>query len=60
MQTVTVELAPEEAMALAQLVKRITWSDMRELAADEVETCHMRDALYRLQQALAQAGYAPR
>ena len=53
-------LAPDQAMALAQLVKRITWSDMRALSSSEAETCHMRDAIYRLQQALAEVPRQPR
>ena len=49
------ELTEAQALALAQLVKRITWSEMRSNAVDD-----MRDAICKLQEALAGAGYAPR
>lgn len=54
------QLSHEEAMALAQLVKRLTWSDMRGCAVDDAETYVIRDAVGKLQDALGRAGYAPR
>lgn len=54
------QLSDEEALALAQLVKRLTWSDMRGCAVDDAETYTIRDAVGKLQDALARAGYAPR
>jgi hypothetical protein len=54
------QLSDEEAMALAQLVKRLTWSDLRGCAIDDAETYTIRDAVGKLQDALAGAGYAPR
>lgn len=60
----TLELEPGlsvlEAMALAQLVKRISWSDLRGCAVDDAEAYTMADALNKLQIALRDAGYAPR
>lgn len=50
----------EEALALAQLVKRITFSDVRQNAADEAEAYLMLDALNEVQKALQEAGYDPR
>ena len=58
--SVQMELEPAQAMALAQLVKRIGWDDMRQLATSEPETYQMKYALAELQKALAAAGYAPR
>lgn len=49
-----------EAMALAQFVKRTTWSQIRENAVDDNEAYLMRDAIDNLQIALRKYGYAPR
>jgi hypothetical protein len=57
---VRVELGAEQAWALAQLVKRIGWSDCRALAEDEAQTRLMIEAAERVRCALAHAGYAPR
>lgn len=57
---VTVELDPQQAWALAQLVKRIGWSDCRALAEDAEQTSLMVQAIERVRRALAEAGYAPR
>lgn len=59
-QQADAQLSHEEAMALAQLVKRLTWSDMRGCAVDDAETYVIRDAVGKLQDALGRAGYAPR
>jgi len=57
---VQVELSAEQAWALAQLLKRIGWSDCRSLAEDEQQTRLMIAAADRVRAALAEAGYAPR
>jgi len=59
-QQADAQLSHEEAMALAQLVKRLTWSDMRGCAVDDAETYAIRDAVDKLQDALGRAGFAPR
>jgi hypothetical protein len=51
---------PQAVEALAQLVKRIGWSDARTLAVDDDEAYAMMDGLAALQRALAEAGYSPR
>jgi len=57
---VTLNLPPLQAQALAQLVKRIGWTELRQNAQDEEEAHDMRNAVQELQNALAEAGYAPR
>ncbi len=57
---VPLELTDAEALALAQLVKRIGWAEMRSNAVDENEAYVMRDAVTVLARALSDAGYAPR
>lgn len=57
---VSMALEPAQALALAQFVKRVGWSEIRGNAVDDDEACTMRDALEFLACALAEAGYAPR
>ncbi|ADP02388.1 gp43 [Burkholderia phage KS14] len=54
------EMSEAEAVALAQLCKRITFSDLRSCSVDNDEAYVMRDAVAKLQAALRSAGYAPR
>jgi hypothetical protein len=58
--TVQVELLDEAAWALAQLLKRLGYSDCRRLAEDDTQAWLMMQAVERLRQALARAGCAPR
>jgi len=60
--TIEVELTDAQALALAQLVKRLTWSDLRGCAIDDQEAYTMRDAVDRVRSALADCspGYSPR
>ncbi|BEM41324.1 hypothetical protein ACJ8PU_24775 [Serratia sp. CY81489] len=58
--TVTTELTQSQALALAQFVKRLTWSEIQVCAVDEDETYEMRDAVNLLQKSLAEAGFSPR
>lgn len=53
-------LDDEQALALAQLVKRLTWTEFRSKAVDDEEAYSMRAAMDALQQALKDAGYSPR
>ncbi|MBV6322143.1 hypothetical protein [Duganella violaceipulchra] len=55
-----VRVTPAEAMALAQFVKRVGWTEFIANAVDEDEAYDIRDAIYALQDALAEEGYAPR
>ena len=55
-----VELQPEEAEALAQLLKRISFDVYRALAINDDEAYVMRYAWYKVQTALADKGFSPR
>ena len=57
---IVVELLPEEAWALAELLKRISYTDHRGLAVDAGEADAMQAAGERVRAALARQGYAPR
>lgn len=56
----SVHLTDAQALALAQFLKRVGWSEMRGCAADSFETYLIRDALDQVQKDLARAGYEPR
>jgi len=58
--TFTVELNEIEAMAFAQFLKRLTWSEMRACAIDEDECYSIKYAVIHMQDSLAQGGFAPR
>lgn len=55
-----VKLTEAEAMALANLCKRITFGAVMEFASNEDEAYKMLDALYTVQMSLAIEGFAPR
>jgi hypothetical protein len=57
---VDLDLSPSAALALAQFVKRVTWTEMRACAVDDAECYEIRAAIDTLQKTLAEAGYAPR
>ena len=57
---VTLNLPPLQAQALAQLVKRIGWTELRQNAQDDEDANNMRNAVQELQNALGEAGYNPR
>lgn len=54
------DLDEAEAWALAQLVKRLGYSDCRSNAVDDAEAHLMMEALAKLQRALDEAGVSPR
>lgn len=60
MDTITFELLPDQAEALAQFVKRVGWAEMRACAVDNNEVYEIRAALAALAKGLAEAGHAPR
>lgn len=53
-------LDDKEALALAQFVKRLTWSDLRGCAVDDDEAYVIKDAVDKLQRAMAEEGFSPR
>lgn len=62
MQTITIatELTDSQALALAQFVKRVGWTEMRGCAVDDNEASEIRAAIDQVRAALADAGFAPR
>ena len=54
------ELTAAQALALAQFVKRVRWTEVRQNAVGDDEADLMMDAMYEVAKALAEAGYAPR
>lgn len=57
---VNFELDSTQALALAQLVKRIGFSDVEANAAGREEAYIMLEAIELLRMAMAEAGFAPR
>lgn len=60
MITLIVELSDELALALAQFVKRVGYSEMRSNAVDDYEAYLIRDAIDRVRAGLANVGFSPR
>jgi hypothetical protein len=50
----------DEALALAQMCKRMIWDDFRRLSANESEREAIDGAAIKLRRALADAGFDPR
>ena len=57
---VELELSEVDAWALAEFVKRVTWSEMRACAVDDDEAYMIRSAVLAGGEALASQGIAPR
>lgn len=60
MVTITFELTPQQAMALAQFCKRSQFQTFHECAVDKDEAYVMIDGIYQLTNALREEGYSPR
>lgn len=58
--TAPLELSPDQALALAQFCKRLTWQEIAANAVDRCEAEDIKDSILSLQSTLADAGYAPR
>ncbi|MGK7247434.1 DUF7706 family protein [Buttiauxella agrestis] len=58
--TVTFELTKAQALALAQFVKRTTFTDCHEHATSENEAYLMMDGVNSVMSGLAEAGFNPR
>lgn len=58
--TFQVDMPQDQAWALAQLLKRIGYSDCRALAEDDQQAYQMIQATEHVRRALADAGMAPR
>ncbi|NHB98649.1 DUF7706 family protein [Photorhabdus stackebrandtii] len=55
-----IQLTHIEALALAQLVKRLNWAEIRACAVHDEEAYQIKDAVGKLQSALVYRGYSPR
>jgi len=60
MVTITAELTEDEAWALAQFLKRLTYTDCRSHAVDGGEAYTMISAADKIRESLADVGFAPR
>ena len=60
METLKVNLTGDQALARAQFVKRVGWSDMRACAVNDDEAYAIRSAVDQVARALAEIGYSPR
>lgn len=58
--TISVTLPDEEALALAQSMRRPGWVDWRQSAVDDVEAREMRAACECVSRGLAEVGFAAR
>lgn len=54
------EIDPDQALALAQFVKRLGWSEIRANAVNDDEAYCMKEAIGELQKALEEVGFSPR
>jgi hypothetical protein len=57
---IVLDLSDNEALELAQFVKRIGWDHFRSCAVDDEEAYAIRDSVVKLERALSAAGYTPR
>lgn len=57
---IPLELTSDEAEALAQLLKRITYTTYRQHAVSDDEAYLMKDAGHAVSKALREAGFYPR
>ena len=60
MVDVRAEMEEHEALALAQLLKRIGYQEIRANAVDDEEAETMIRAIYKAQKGLEEAGFSPR
>jgi hypothetical protein len=56
----TVELSDDEAMALAQFIKRLTFTSIIERTSDQAEAASAHNAFFALTASLRESGYDPR
>lgn len=57
---INLDVTEDQADALAEMVKRICWVDIKALSTDDREATAMLDGVLRLRKALEVAGFAPR
>ena len=54
------EIEEDQATALAQVLKRIGFTDIRKLSVNDAETYNAQAALESIRHSLAKAGFDPR
>jgi hypothetical protein len=57
---IDIEIHDTQAEALAQVLKRIGFSEIRKLCADDNEAYDAQYALEKIRESLAESGYNPR
>jgi len=60
MLTLQLEITEDDAWDLANFLKRITYSGVRECAQDDAEAYRMLSGIYAVQKALNEEGLNPR
>jgi 4-hydroxyphenylpyruvate dioxygenase-like putative hemolysin len=58
--TFTVQMDEDQAYQLAQFLKRVGFSEIRQHASDDAEAYIMKDGLDQVRLALQRSGYDPR
>ena len=58
--TLDIEVTEEQAEAVAQVLKRIGFTDIRKLSETEADTYEAQYALEEIRKALSNQGYNPR
>ena len=56
----TVQLTEDQAMHVAEFLKRCGWTEWRACAVDDVEAYGIREGLEQVRRALRDAGFNPR
>lgn len=57
---IDIEIHDSQAEALSQVLKRIGFSEIRKLSADDNEAYSAQYALEKIRESLAESGYNPR
>jgi hypothetical protein len=57
--TITIELNDENAYAMAKFCQRVSYSDLRLLANNDVEAILMKKAIRVIHEELSEAGFNP-
>lgn len=58
--TLKLDITEEQTTELAQFIKRLTWTDIRNHAKNDEDAYTMQGGINALQKSLDAAGYSPR